>query len=115
MGALNLPDREGLRALARILGGREGETRLVGGAVRDTLAGQAVKDIDLATRLAPEEVLARLEKARIKAVPTGMAHGTITAVLSSGPVEVTATTAVRSPSRASFLRSEAASASASSM
>lgn len=89
MGALKLPDREGLGALARILGGREGETRLVGGAVRDTLAGQAVKDIDLATRLAPEEVLARLEKARIKAVPTGMAHGTITAVLSSGPVEVT--------------------------
>lgn len=89
MGALKLPEREGLRALARILGGREGETRLVGGAVRDTLAGQAVKDIDLATRLAPEEVLAQLEKARIKAVPTGIAHGTITAVLSSGPVEVT--------------------------
>ena len=89
MGALKLPDREGLRQLARILGAREGETRLVGGAVRDTLAGQAVKDIDLATRLAPEEVLARLEKARIKAVPTGIAHGTITAVLSSGPVEVT--------------------------
>jgi poly(A) polymerase len=89
MGALKLPDREGLRHLARTLGSREGETRLVGGAVRDTLSGQAVKDIDLATRLAPEEVLARLEKARIKAVPTGMAHGTITAILSSGPVEVT--------------------------
>lgn len=89
MGAVKLPEREGLRALARILGAKEGETRLVGGAVRDTLAGDAVKDIDLATRLAPEEVLARLEKARIKAVPTGIAHGTITAVLSSGPVEVT--------------------------
>lgn len=89
MGALKLPDREGLARLARALGSGEGETRLVGGAVRDTLAGQAVKDIDLATRLAPEEVLARLEKARIKAVPTGIAHGTITAVLSSGPVEVT--------------------------
>ncbi len=89
MGALKLPDREGLARLARALGSGEGETRLVGGAVRDTLAGQAVKDIDLATRLAPEEVLSRLEKARIKAVPTGIAHGTITAVLSSGPVEVT--------------------------
>lgn len=89
MGAVKLPEREGLRALARILGGTDGETRLVGGAVRDTLAGEPVKDIDLATRLAPEEVLARLEKARIKAVPTGIAHGTITAVLSSGPVEVT--------------------------
>lgn len=89
MGTLTPPRRDGLALLARILGSGEGETRLVGGAVRDTLAGQEVKDIDLATRLAPEEVLARLEKARIKAVPTGLAHGTVTAVLSSGPVEVT--------------------------
>ncbi len=89
MGTLTLPRRDGLALLVRILGSTEGETRLVGGAVRDTLAGQEVKDIDLATRLAPSEVLARLEKARIKAVPTGIAHGTITAVLSSGAVEVT--------------------------
>lgn len=89
MGTLKLPHRDGLTLLASILGGAEGETRLVGGAVRDTLAGQEVKDIDLATRLAPSAVLARLEKAGIKAVPTGIAHGTVTAVLSSGPVEVT--------------------------
>ena len=89
MGTLTLPSRDGLALLVSILGSAEGETRLVGGAVRDTLAGQEVKDIDLATRLAPSEVLTRLEKARIKAVPTGIAHGTITAVLSSGPVEVT--------------------------
>lgn len=81
--------REGLAGLGRILGSDNGDTRLVGGAVRDTLAGEAVKDIDLATRLAPQEVLSRLEKAGIKAVPTGIAHGTVTAVLSSGPVEVT--------------------------
>ena len=89
MGTLTLPHRDGLALLVSILGSGEGETRLVGGAVRDTLAGQEVKDIDLATRLAPDTVLARLEKARIKAVPTGIAHGTITAVLSSGAVEVT--------------------------
>ena len=89
MGTLTLPSRDGLALLVSILGSAEGETRLVGGAVRDTLAGQEVKDIDLATRLAPGEVLTRLEKARIKAVPTGIAHGTITAVLSSGAVEVT--------------------------
>lgn len=89
MGTLTLPRRDGLALLVGVLGGTEGETRLVGGAVRDTLAGQEVKDIDLATRLAPDKVLARLEKARIKAVPTGIAHGTVTAVLSSGPVEVT--------------------------
>ena len=89
MGALILPGRDKLALLVSILGSAEGETRLVGGAVRDTLAGQEVKDIDLATRLAPDTVLARLEKAGIKAVPTGIAHGTVTAVLSSGPVEVT--------------------------
>ena len=94
MGTLKLPEarwraREGLALLANTLGSAEGETRLVGGAVRDTLTGQDVKDIDLATRLSPLDVIDRLEKAKIKAVPTGIAHGTVTAVLSSGPVEVT--------------------------
>lgn len=89
MAAVTLPDRVGLHALARILGSGEGVTRLVGGAVRDTLAGEPVKDVDFATKLEPQEVTARLQKARIKVVPTGIAHGTVTAVLSSGPVEVT--------------------------
>jgi poly(A) polymerase len=80
-------DRAGLDALASALG--EGDARFVGGAVRDTLLGVPVADIDLATRHAPEEVVDRLRGARIKAVPTGLAHGTITAVLESGPVEVT--------------------------
>jgi poly(A) polymerase len=82
-------EREGFAMLARALGGSEGLTRVVGGAVRDTLTGQAVKDIDLATRLTPKEVIARLNEVKIKVIPTGIAHGTVTAVLSSGPVEVT--------------------------
>jgi poly(A) polymerase len=88
MGGLNI-EREGLVVLANALGGGERLTRFVGGAVRDTLAGQTVKDIDLATRLTPEEVIARLDTVKIKAIPTGIAHGTVTAVLPSGPVEVT--------------------------
>jgi poly(A) polymerase len=68
---------------------REGVCRWVGGAVRDTLAGIAVNDIDMATRLLPEVVLARLQAAGIRAVPTGIAHGTVTAVLADGPVEIT--------------------------
>jgi poly(A) polymerase len=88
MGVVKI-ERDGLAMLARTLGGTEAQTRLVGGAVRDTLVGQAVKDIDLATRLTPQEVIVRLEKAHIKVIPTGIAHGTVTAVLSSGPVEVT--------------------------
>ena len=82
-------EREGLPALLAALGARAGETRLVGGVVRDTLLGLPVADIDLATRLTPPMVLDRLARAGVKAVPTGIAHGTITAVLPSGPIEVT--------------------------
>ena len=82
--------RPGLAELCDVLGATVGETRFVGGAVRDTLLGIAVSDVDLATRHAPEDVLDLLRAARIKAVPTGLAHGTITAVLADGaPVEVT--------------------------
>ncbi len=66
-----------------------GRTRFVGGCIRDTLLELPVSDVDLATRLQPEEVMQRLKRARIRAVPTGIAHGTVTAVLDSGPVEVT--------------------------
>ena len=66
-----------------------GNARYVGGAVRDTLLGLEVKDIDLATPLVPDEVIARLGAAGIRTVPTGIAHGTITALLKEGPVEIT--------------------------
>ena len=79
----------GLDQLGAALGAGEGLTRLVGGAVRDSLAGQPVKDVDLATKLTPQDVIARLEAPGIKVVPTGLAHGTVTAILASGPVEIT--------------------------
>jgi poly(A) polymerase len=79
----------GLDALAKVLGASDGITRLVGGAVRDFMAGRPAKDFDFATRLLPEEVVQRLKNANIKCVPTGLAHGTVTAVLASGPVEIT--------------------------
>ena len=66
-----------------------GNARYVGGAVRDTLLGLEVKDIDLATPLVPADVMARLDAAKIGHVPTGIAHGTITAILKGGPVEIT--------------------------
>uniref|UniRef100_UPI0035CC4478 CCA tRNA nucleotidyltransferase n=1 Tax=uncultured Sphingomonas sp. TaxID=158754 RepID=UPI0035CC4478 len=95
MERLTLPDaawrtRPGLAELCDVLGTARGETRYVGGAVRDTLLGIEVADVDLATRHAPEDVIDLLQRARIKAVPTGIAHGTITAVLADGaPIEVT--------------------------
>lgn len=63
--------------------------RFVGGAVRDTLLGLPVKDIDMATTLLPEAVIARLDEAGIRHAPTGLDHGTVTAVLPGGPVEIT--------------------------
>lgn len=81
--------RQGMAPLLRALGAGEGETRFVGGCVRDTLLGIDVSDIDLATRLEPATVMERLKSAHIKTVPTGIAHGTVTAVLQGGAVEVT--------------------------
>ena len=81
--------RRGVTRLLEALGADEGLTRYVGGAVRDELLGLAVNDIDLATRIRPEEVVERLEAAGIKAVPTGIEHGTVTAVSEGQPVEVT--------------------------
>ena len=79
--------RADLAALLAALG--PGNARYVGGAVRDTLLGLAVKDIDLATPLEPREVMRRLKAQRIQVVPTGIDHGTVTAVLAGGPVEIT--------------------------
>ncbi|AHE57296.1 CCA tRNA nucleotidyltransferase [Sphingomonas sanxanigenens] len=94
MDGLTLPDvdwrtRNGMAALLDALGANEGDSRFVGGAVRDALLGIDAKDVDIATRLKPPQVLERLKRQAIRAVPTGIAHGTITAVLKSGPVEVT--------------------------
>lgn len=71
------------------LGAEEGLTRYVGGAVRDDLLKLSVNDVDLATRLRPDEVVERLQAAGLKAVPTGFDHGTVTAVSDGHPYEVT--------------------------
>ncbi len=76
-------------ALLSALDANAGTTRLVGGAVRDGLLGQDGADIDLATQLPPHEVMARVTSAGLKAVPTGLAHGTITAVGDALIAEVT--------------------------
>ncbi|TWD54347.1 poly(A) polymerase [Agrobacterium vitis] len=65
------------------------ETRVVGGAVRNSLLDEPVGDIDLATTLLPADVMARAENAKIKAVPTGIDHGTVTLVVDGKPFEIT--------------------------
>ena len=82
-------DRPGIRRLLAALDAEQGGARFVGGAVRDELLGLPAEDLDLATPHAPDEVVRRLEAAGIKAVPTGIAHGTVTAVSSATVVEVT--------------------------
>jgi poly(A) polymerase len=69
---------------------RDGEeARVVGGAVRNTLLGEPVGEIDLATTAVPEEVIRRAEAAGFKPVPTGVEHGTVTVVVDGTPFEVT--------------------------
>jgi poly(A) polymerase/tRNA nucleotidyltransferase (CCA-adding enzyme) len=75
-------------ALAPILAALP-NARLVGGCVRDWLAGRQVTDTDLATPEPPEAVLRALQAANLRAIPTGMAHGTITAVSNGRPYEIT--------------------------
>ncbi len=82
-------DRPGIKRLLKALDARQGNTRFVGGAVRDLLLDEEPGDLDLATTHSPVEVVRRLEAKGIKAVPTGIEHGTITAVSSGTVIEVT--------------------------
>jgi poly(A) polymerase len=66
-----------------------GDARFVGGAVRNALMDEEVADIDIATPLVPLEVEKRLKAAGLGAVHTGIDHGTITAISSGKPFEVT--------------------------
>lgn len=63
--------------------------RFVGGCVRDALLGRKINDVDIASPLPPEKIVALLEAAGLKAIPTGIEHGTVTAVADHEPVEVT--------------------------
>jgi len=74
-----------LRAVLAALPG----ARLVGGCVRDAIAGRAVADIDLATPQPPDAVTQALQEAGLRAVPTGLDHGTVTAVSGGRGFEVT--------------------------
>lgn len=73
----------------KALSAAPGESRIVGGAVRNALLGESIGDIDIATTHRPEAVVQLLETAGIKAVPTGIEHGTITAVAGGRGYEIT--------------------------
>lgn len=77
------------RHLMDIIAANNGEARIVGGAVRDIVLGRPAGDIDLAVNLAPPRVIEILSAAGIKTVPTGLAHGTLTAVIDRVGYEIT--------------------------
>jgi poly(A) polymerase len=94
MTPARLPDSawqhaDGLKKILAALDDAYGGPRYVGGAVRDTLLGLPVSDIDIATALLPNEVINRLQDAGIKAIPTGIEHGTVTAAVDGKNYEIT--------------------------
>ncbi len=82
-------DERRLADLFAVLDGGGEETRVIGGAIRNAWLGLPAGDVDLATTALPTVVIGRLEAAGMRAVPTGLAHGTVTAVVEGQPFEVT--------------------------
>jgi poly(A) polymerase len=89
-----LPDAEWLRkpplaTLLAVLDRGGEEARIVGGAVRNALMGEPVREVDIATTAVPDEIMRRAQAAGFKPVPTGIEHGTVTVVADGYPYEVT--------------------------
>ncbi|MFN3232750.1 MAG: CCA tRNA nucleotidyltransferase [Alphaproteobacteria bacterium] len=80
---------DGAAQVTSALMAKGGVVRFVGGCVRDALLGIDVRDIDLATDQPPETVISLLEDAGLRAIPTGIDHGTVTAVAKGRPFEIT--------------------------
>ena len=91
---INLPDwlcNAQTQKIMSLIGGNvdNPQSMLVGGCVRNAVIGGAMTDIDIATQLEPQEIVEILNAANIKNIPTGIEHGTITAVIEGHPFEIT--------------------------
>ena len=84
-----LKDEKLQALLLALVGDGDEEARVVGGAIRNTLLGQSVADIDIATTALPQTTIERAKAAGFKTVPTGIEHGTVTVVADGRPFEVT--------------------------
>ena len=80
---------ETLEIIAALEAAKPNGSRFVGGCVRNAIMGRAVDDIDIATQLEPKDTLIALETARIRSVPTGIEHGTVTGIVNHVPFEIT--------------------------
>lgn len=83
-----LPQTQAVIAALEAKGGA-GCARFVGGCVRNALMGKPVDDVDIATTLTPDQIIEAIEQAGLRAVPTGVEHGTVTALSGGRPYEVT--------------------------
>jgi len=89
LGDAALLTHGGARRILQILDCEGEEARIVGGAVRNTLLGEPVSEIDIATTALPDEIIRRAQSAKLRSVPTGIDHGTVTLVVDGAPYEVT--------------------------
>ncbi|WP_158809504.1 CCA tRNA nucleotidyltransferase [Beijerinckia sp. L45] len=87
--AASLLGNPALRQALELLNGDGEEARVVGGAVRNALLGRPVHEFDIATTATPDVVVARAENARLRSIPTGIAHGTVTVLVGGVPFEIT--------------------------
>jgi poly(A) polymerase len=78
-----------LQRVFALVAGAGGEARVAGGAVRNALFGEPLGDIDIATTLAPQDVMTAFKAAGISVHPTGIEHGTVTVVVDHKPYEIT--------------------------
>ncbi|MGL4241921.1 MAG: CCA tRNA nucleotidyltransferase, partial [Beijerinckiaceae bacterium] len=85
----DLLERPDVRSLLAALEEHGAEARIVGGAVRDAVMGRTPGDIDIATPMMPDAVMALARTKGWKPVPTGVEHGTVTIVIGGHPYEVT--------------------------
>lgn len=82
--------RRGVQTLLRLLNTAGPDSaRLVGGCVRDAIVGRASDDVDIATKLVPTDVILLCEGADVRVIETGIAHGTVTAIVDRVPFEIT--------------------------
>jgi len=80
---------QGLHRLLALLSSEGDRALIVGGAVRNSLMGYPIGDIDIATTVRPEKVITRAGVAGMRAIPTGFAHGTVTVIVDAQSYEVT--------------------------
>ena len=85
----SLTENKEAQQIIAVLDQKGFETRFIGGCVRDALLGRLINDIDLASTALPQDMIDCLEKEKIRTFPTGIDHGTITALLDGKTFEIT--------------------------